>query len=274
MSEAILEKFILNNEIYSIEDFNNKYIENSPTVYEVIRIIDSVPLFLERHYERLINSANLLGYKINVSFETLEENIHKMIEINKIQNYNIKIIINNFSAPKQSIYYYFIKSEYPNDMLYSTGINAITFRGTRDNPNAKVIYKSMRAEINALLAETNCYEAILVNNANEVTEGSRSNLFFVKDNRVYTAPAGDVLLGITRQSIIALCKNNNIEVIEKNIVVNDIYEFEGCFISGTSPKVLKINKIDNHIYQKINVIIDEIISKYNLEIEKYISSHK
>lgn len=274
MSEAILSKFIFNDMVYEVSQFDNTYVFNTPSVYEVIRIFDGTPLFLESHYERLINSGALLGFDINETYDNFKKNITKMMIINAVKNFNIKIVINNLNQPTLNICYFFIKSEYPSIDLYENGIKTFTYMATRDKPNAKVMNKDLRTMINVKLSETSCYEAILVNEKVEVTEGSRSNLFFIKNQTVYTAPAKDVLLGITRERIISLCKNNNINIEECPIPLHTIAHYNACFISGTSPKVLPINTIDNVTFEKNNALLEKIVSIYNTAIDEYIIKNR
>jgi branched-chain amino acid aminotransferase len=270
MALAVLNKFIYNNNVYDTTQFEKIYIEKNPSVYEVIRVIDGVPLFCEDHYSRLLNSVSLLGYNINLSLEDMKKNILEIVRVNEVKDYNLEVIVNNLEADTQNIYYFFLETNYPNDIFYKNGISTVTYRTSRDNPNAKVIYTSIREEINKFLEISNSYEALLINANNEVTEGSRSNLFFIKDEKVFTSPGVEVLLGITRNKIITLCHENNIEVIETPIPLSTIYDYDACFITGTSPKVLPIYKIDNHIYKMSNLTLNRIISIYNNHIMEYI----
>jgi branched-chain amino acid aminotransferase len=272
MKEAIFNKFIFNDNVYKVDNFEEIYGENSPSVYEVIRIFKSVPLFLEEHYVRLLNSSRLLGYSIDISFEEIKKTISRMIYLNNITNCNIKIVINSFEEVNKNLYVFFVKSSYPKDSLYLLGIETFVYKATRENPNAKVIYKSMRDDINRLLEEKNCYEAILLNEREEITEGSRSNLFFIKNNTVYTAPRNSVLIGITRDKILELCKKDNINFVEKVIHLNELNSFNAAFISGTSPKILPIKKIDGNSYQCNDKLLKRLIDIYNLEIENYVSN--
>jgi branched-chain amino acid aminotransferase len=270
MALAVLNKFICNNNVYEVSEFPNIYTEEKPSVYEVIRIINGVPLFCEAHFSRLLNSAKLLGFNINLSLEEMRKHISAMVQLNEVKDYNLEIVVNNLNSNIQKIYYFFLKTKYPNDILYINGINTKTYKTSRDNPNAKVIYTTLREEIDKFLEASNCYEALLVNSNNEVTEGSRSNLFFIKNGRVFTSPSLDVLLGITRAKIISLCQENKIEVIEAPIPMNTIYDYDACFITGTSPKVLPIHKINEHIYKLDDLTLNKIISIYNNHIMKYI----
>lgn len=274
MGEAVLNYFIHNESECSTLDFDITYRDNSPSIYEVIRIIDSVPLFLEEHYLRLKNTAGILGNEINMSFDNIKSNIEKMIAINNVSNYNIKIILNNFRENTSDSYFFFIKSNYPDEELYNNGIRTFLYNSVRENPNAKIIHKNFRKEIDILLADRNCYEALLVNTSGEITEGSRSNLFFIREGKVYTSPPGDVLMGITRQRIIKLCTENNINVIERPIYPNSLNLYEAAFISGTSPKVLPISSIDDLHYSTSNDTLLKVMDIYNNEINDYVKSHK
>jgi branched-chain amino acid aminotransferase len=279
MREIVFDQFIYNNQVLNTSEFENVYKDISPSVYEVIRIMDGVPLFFEEHYHRLVHSTNLLNHKINITFESMKANIMNIVKLNKVLNNNLKIIVNNLENDVFDEYYFFIHSTYPDSQLYSKGIQTITYQATRKNPNAKVIYQTMRDEINHKLKEKNCYEALLVDDNNNVTEGSRSNLFFIGtdglgSDQLYTAPAKDVLIGVTRKKIIDLCKANAIQVVETPISLASIKGFSAGFISGTSPKILPISEIDNHSYDLENPLLQRIILLYNDEINHYIKTAK
>lgn len=273
MGEAFLKYFLHNDNKYETSDFDNIYKENAPSIYEVIRIIDKIPLFLEEHYQRLKNSASLLGKQISMSFDSTKTNIEKIIELNDVSNYNIKIVVNNFSK-NTDYYFFFIKSSYPDEELYKLGIKTFLYDSIRENPNAKIINKSLRGEIDELLYKKNCYEALLVNKSGEVTEGSRSNAFFIREGKIYTSPKGDVLMGITRQRIIKLCMENGINVIESPILSRSLNTYEAAFISGTSPKILPISSIDDISFSTSNKTLLRTMDIYNGEIDNYIKLHK
>lgn len=274
MSEAILNYFIYNNEEHKVPEFENLYFENKPSIYEVIRIIDGIPVFLEEHYDRLINSAKILNYKLKLSFDDVKKNINKMVKLNDISNFNIKIVVNALESGNPNEYYFFVNSQYPSEDHYKKGVETFLYTAERHNPNAKVINQNLRDDINKLLKEKNCYEALLVNNKGEITEGSRSNLFFVKGNKVYTAPAEDVLLGITRQRILTLCNKNNIDTLETPILADELNSYDAAFISGTSPKVLPISKIDDLKFSTTNEILIKIMKIYDDEIRNYMYNYK
>jgi len=250
--EIAKDFFLLNGKTLSSSEFDQKATTLYPSFYEVIRVIDGVPLFFEKHIQRLVQSLNLLNYVLPSDENTIKKQIHTLIEINKCYTYNVKIVVNKLNDENPNLFIYFITSNYPNNDQYKKGVNAILYEAERENPNAKVIATSFRDAVNTCMQSANAYEALLVNQKGEITEGSRSNMFFVKDNVFYTSPAKDILVGITRSRVIQLCSKLGYEVKEQEIPVSFLDEIDGLFLTGTSPKVLPIASVDNHQYDSSN----------------------
>lgn len=271
--EAIKKYYMANGRLISTDDLDIFYSIEKPPIYEVIRVIDGIPLFLEDHLERMRISGELVGVSINRSDEELEKDIMKLIEANGVENLNIKLLCANIEGEGQVLLAYFIKSFYPPEEYYRDGIHTILFHHERENPNAKVLKSSFKEEVAKKLEENKAFEALLVNNDGYITEGSRSNMFFVKENKIYTAPKGTVLLGITRQHIMEVCKELSIEVVEENIHVDDLDRLEGAFMSGTSVNVLPISTIEDIRLNSVNNhIIRKIAKGYENKMKEYIKS--
>ncbi len=274
-NEAIMDYYIYDNKMYSV---NNKEIltkVTSPSIYEVIRIIDGIPLYAYEHLRRLRKSAELI--KCNVKYEDAEilNSVFELIKVNSCRNLNVKIIVSNLYSDNQILVVYFVTSNYPENDVYRNGIKTILINSERKNPNAKIVNTSLRSIINDELKKVDAYEALLVNRKGCITEGSKSNVFFVKDNIVYTAPPSNVLLGVTRNKIISICKNSGYKIIEKNIYQNELNKFDGAFITGTSVSVLPITTIDDFIYDSVNNdLINNISDKYNEDVKKNINRYR
>lgn len=274
-NEAILKYYIHNGEITSTSNDDGFKEANSPLIYEVIRIIDGVPIFLEGHIERMRKSAELIGKAIKKSDEEITEEIYKIIDANKEYNMNIKLLCSNLDNPNQTFMIYFIKSSYPDKEVYEKGIHTILFYSERENPNAKIVNSDLRQRINDEIKKQGAYEALLVNRNGCITEGSRSNMFFVKEDKVYTAPAGDVLLGITRNEIMNVCKEQNIEVIEEEVHKDSLKDLDGAFMTGTSVNALPITTIDDIRLDSVNnIIISRISEGYLQKMKRYIDESK
>lgn len=264
--------FIVNGAVELCHDIQN---ENSTVIYEVIRILDGIPLFLEKHIQRLNSSAELLNKKIPYSYSDFNKFILELIKVNQIFIGNIKITLEydqNSAINQTNIG--FIPHSYPTKEEYSQGVKVVSSVDYRKNPNAKVQNNDQRSKFNALMKKENAYEVLLVHPEGYVTEGSRSNIFFIYQNTIITAPDKDVLAGITRDLVIQLIKQNNYPLLLEPVTFGDMGKMEAAFITGTSPKVLPVRSIDTAIYSLPNSIIQDISEKYELLINSYLKSHQ
>ena len=117
--------------------------------------------------------------------------------------------------------------------------------------------------------EEGVFESILVNKQGFITEGSKSNIFFIKDDELYTAPDSLVLSGITRQKIIAICKSFSINIIFEAVNFQNIKSFDAAFLCGTSPEVLPIRAIGFVGFQTKHSVLLKIQNAYkNMVIYK------
>ncbi|MDD3705997.1 MAG: aminotransferase class IV [Clostridiaceae bacterium] len=272
MKNEILERYlIINGRIISVSEAGAFSTGASSTIYEVLRVVSGIPVFLERHMDRLEVSAKLLNHSIAGISDNIRYSIGELIKANNSPDKNVKIIVYNMENPIPDYMVYFILSNYPTPEQYDVGVNVILLEEERNNPNAKVVNSGYKERVAAALADANAYEALLVNRENEITEGSRSNIFFVRDNKLFTAPKGNVLMGITRLYVFELCKDLGIEIIEEPISVSILKEMEGVFMTGTSPKILPISTIDDMSFSSAkNSIVKALMKRYDDIIEDYI----
>lgn len=282
METCIKEFFIYDGEILKNIDFNETMVSNGKSIYEVIRVIDGVPLFLDKHLERLMNSVKISNLILMLSISDIKKNVLKLIEINNVSTGNIKIVFNYIKDDKSKFLAYFINHNYPTKEQYENGVTAILFNGERNNPNAKVMNLDLRSIVDKEIKDKNAFEAILIDREGYVTEGSKSNIFLVKGDIVITAPLEKVLPGITRESIIEVCISLGIEVQEQKVNFEDLLSMKGIFITGTSPKILPVSMITPGEHFNIpevcfdtkNRIILSIMKAYDEKIFNYIKNNK
>ena len=275
MSECIGISFLENSIFKQSEEFSDDFLYLESYIYEVMRVFQGTPLFAEDHIERLLQTFALNNISITYSAEEIYQQIKTLININKLDLGNIKIVYTDDKMKNDSHFLIYITPhDYPSEKDYEVGVCVRLHSGIRHNPNAKVMIPALREEANLIKSNQNCYEVLLVDNDGFITEGSRSNVFFVKDNTVYTPPLSDVLPGITRKHIISGCSQNSISVVEKKIAMNDIMEYDAVFISGTSRKVLPVNHIDDKMFSVNNTIMRKIQQNFNEQISEYINSKK
>ncbi|MBR0128062.1 MAG: aminotransferase class I/II-fold pyridoxal phosphate-dependent enzyme [Firmicutes bacterium] len=232
---------------------------NMPSVYEVVRLIDGRPQFLPEHFERLENSMGSIGMAVPFTYQKLEESIHDLAEEGQIANHNIKLEVD---VSGHSILY-LNPTHYPSAEQYAKGVRTELFDGERKNPNIKMMDQTLRDATDEAIKKHDLYEVILVDRDGCITEGSRSNVFFIKKGEVYTSPLHQVLPGVTRRKIIEIVKDKGIRFHEVPINASDIGSFDAAFISGTSPKVLPIASIGEETYDVNDPLLRDIMRWYD-----------
>ena len=271
--ECNKDYYIHNFKLKPCIEFNETLFQTGISIYEVIRIENGIPLFLENHLNRLFHSADISNFNINESCCDFETLIEQLIKRNKTYRGKIKIIIHynsdNNNTEKDTLIY-FTPHYFPTTEEYSNGVKTGICKAIRTNPNAKILNTEARKKANNTIVEEKLFEVLLQNSDGFITEGSRSNIFFIKGQTVITPPENDVLMGITRTNIIKICKQNGINIIEKKIHYSEISEMDSAFISGTSLKVLPVKAIDKYTFNTKNSVLKDIMKLYDSLIEKYI----
>lgn len=252
-----LKYFIRADQLTPIEQFDKEIFNTGESVYEVVRIQNTKVLFLADHLNRLQHSLNLIYGHFQCSKSALEDDLNLLIQANKITEGNIKIELRKKDNTFLRLLY-FIPHRYPTYEQIEKGIQMRFQFDERPMPNAKISNWDVRGKANSIIDKHHIYETLLVNTKGFVTEGSRSNIFFIKNKILYSPPNEWILPGITRSKVLEICKLQNIEVIHKNIHYNKLHKYEAAFITGTSPGVLQIRqiettnfKIDHEIYHLI-----------------------
>jgi branched-chain amino acid aminotransferase len=271
--------FFSDGNFKNLTDTDFTKIPAGSAIYEVIRIIDGIPLFVEDHLERLENSAKIVFKHALINTSDLIKNIVLLSRKNQIDKGNIRLIIRpNQSKAKLGLQttIFFLPHSYPAPSDYNRGFQLKSLIMERQNPNAKVMNQLLAEKVQKMKEEyQNLDEVLLIREDGVVTEGSKSNIFFVKDNKVITPDKNIVLAGITRQKIMDILVENKIDCIEKpNLTIAEITKMDGAFISGTSPKVMPVSKIDEIVYDVNNDMIKRIAALYENLIGKYIATFR
>ena len=269
---SLLTNFIYNNDIVSTCDFIPELLNKGKVIYEVLRVIKGVPLFYEEHIERFIDSITNSGLEITLSTKSIALRIKALIESNKLDEGNIRFQL-SFVNDEQKIFSAWVTPFfYPGKDLYITGASLTTIFAQRDKPNIKVYNPGLKDDISTRIRKNGIYEVLLVSKDGFITEGSRSNIFFVKDNKIFTPTTSSVLPGITRLKVINISKNSGIDCKKQNINLDSLSSFDGAFITGTSPKVLPVKNIDLVFFNPNNPTIKTIMNEYNSIVKKDIES--
>ncbi len=218
-------------------------------IFETCRIKDGKIDSYQSHLNRL--KLGLEAIKIDFDLSKLEENTTQLITKNNLKEGIVRIYISRGNGsigylPKPNIKPLII-IQTKNLPKKPTGpINLWVSKLTKiSNKSLPVSYKLAQG-LNSTLAkieaqENNCFDSLLLNDKGEICETSSANIFWVKDNILYT-PHKDcgLLLGTVRQKIIDL---SPIEVKEVKFNLDQLLLADEIFITNVSYKILQINQI-------------------------------
>jgi branched-chain amino acid aminotransferase len=256
---------------YDRSYLNPAIFDGGLVLYEVIRINFGVAVFLEDHIQRLEQSARLSGIHFPLELNRLRQILSELMLKNDLLNGNVKIILHKIPDSSGSMYTFFIPHFYPDDAQYLTGVDTDLFKAERSEPNIKKMHVLMVQQSSDFILKRNIYDALLVDEHDCITEGSKTNVFFVRGKILYTAPSDRVLKGITRQKLVELCAGMGIKLIENAIPVKTMASFDAAFFTGTSPKVLPIRRIADTTLQVSNPVMRKLMKAYDDLMISYIS---
>jgi branched-chain amino acid aminotransferase len=266
MDECFGKYFIRNSELLSSLSFNSSMIYEGDSLYEVIRIVKGAPVFFYDHMERLKNSVRLQKKEMAAGTDVLRRDIIKLSGSDGLKEVNLKIVF-NYSGTSSDYLIYFIEPIYPTESQYRTGVKGILFNAERKDPASKVVNHKLRSDIYHKLILEGAYEALLVDHKNRITEGSRSNIFFIRDNKLFTAPEDIILSGITRKYILEICQEKNLKVIFEPVKADEIGDYDSVFMTGTSPMVLPFRFVNDCIFNVRHPLISELRKLYIVKTE-------
>ncbi|MEW9672787.1 D-amino-acid transaminase [Ammoniphilus sp. 3BR4] len=222
-------------------------------VYEVVSIYGGQIFRLQEHLDRFEYSANQIGITLPVSLENLKENLHKLMEVHELKNGQIYFQVTRGYAPRNHPFPdpahpvltgYVTRKPRPVELM-EKGVSVIVtedIRWLRCDIKSLNLLGSVLAKQKA--AEQGGYEAIQHRDG-IVTEGSASNLFMVRDGKLYTHPLGNLILGgITRIVVLEIAKKLNIEVVETPFTLEDLAQADELFLTSTTSEIMPIVTID------------------------------
>lgn len=269
--EAFNTYWVFNGTLEAIPDEMRGVSVENPVVYEVIRVKDGMPVFLKAHLNRLKNSMELMlkDKPLPPFIDGLEDHFHTLVKAEEIINQNIKMIVWNIGHPACSWCMFPIESHYPEADVYRQGVVTEVLKSERATPTAKIYHDTLSETVKVLRKETGVFEVLLVDRNDCLTEGSRSNLFLVKEGTVYSAPEEDILHGITREKLKRVLENEGLPYVCRPIKVDELATFDAAFLTGTSIHVLPVKMIGSQALDSAShPLVQKIIRAFEESIEK------
>jgi branched-chain amino acid aminotransferase len=229
-------------------------------VFEGLRSYGGKVFRLAEHVERLFDSAKAIWLTIPMTQQAMADAINDTVRANDLQDGYIRAIVtrgagslgldpNKCSNPQVIIIADTI-SLYPAE-LYEQGLSIVTVSVMRMNPAALNPRIKSLNYLNNILAkieglQAGCIEALMLNHKGEIAECTGDNIFLVRKDVLYTPPIdAGILEGVTRDAVIELAKEADIEVREIPLTKHDVYIADEVFLTGTAAEVIPVVKVDS-----------------------------
>lgn len=232
-------------------------------VYETVRVSKGAPHFLEEHCRRLMSSAKIIGLEHSFDEAFVRDSVAKLVEANRVETCNLKVLlIGGATAGQASLNILCLNPLFPDRKLYKDGTACITYRHERVFPGAKTLnmLPSYLAYRDAKAA--GAYDALFINQNGCITEGTRTNFFAIKGKTLISPKAEDILPGVTRAHVIKVASQIGFKVVEQDIKLSDIADYDGACLTGTPIKIMPIRSIDQHVWPTVPPALHELMAAY------------
>jgi branched-chain amino acid aminotransferase len=237
-------------------------------VFEGQRVYNKKVFKLEQHTARLFESARLMGFEIPFTETQINDACKQVVEAQGNDDAYMRPVawrgseMMAVSAQKSKIHVAIASWPWPSMFdpeIKNKGIKLDISRWRRPAPEttpwkAKAAGLYMICTLSKHEAEAKGYaDAMMYDWRGLVAEATGANMFFVKDNKLFTPYADCFLNGITRQTVIDLAKARQIEVVEKYIQSSEVGSFEQCFLTGSAAEVSPVGSIGDWKFEVGNV---------------------
>lgn len=228
-------------------------------IWEGIRLVNNKWLFLDEHLDRLYEGCKAIDLNLDITPEDIKIAINETQKINKMHDAaHARLMITRgdkikpFQQPSLSNkgINFVIIMEHSEESPNSEGIALVTVPQVRGLPTSQDPKLNSHSKLNCVIAciqanKAGGDEALMLDPYGFVNTTNSCNFFIVKNKQVWTSSGDYCMNGITRSKIILLCKQNKIEVHEKNFSLVDVYSAQEAFITGTLGSLTQVVSIDD-----------------------------
>jgi branched-chain amino acid aminotransferase len=218
---------------------------------------------LDEHLKRLFRSAKLYHMDIPYSREAITDATKEVIRANGLNACYVRPValrgygemgVNPLNAPVNVFIAVWPWGAYLGEEALEQGVRIKIASWRRNSQNSlPAAAKATGQYINSVLAKVESLkggydEAIMLNEAGFVTDGSGENVFAVREGTLLTPPIqAGCLDGITRHSVITIARDLGYEVREENLVRTDLYNADEVFFTGTAAEITPIREVDDRV---------------------------
>jgi branched-chain amino acid aminotransferase len=252
-------------------------------VFEGERMYSGRIYKLDEHTKRLFHSAEILGIKIPYTEEEINRACYEAAAVQSIVDGYVRPVafraaqtMPTVSAQKAGVRVAIAVWPWPSYFDPAEKLKGIRLdisQWRRPAPDtaptqAKAAGLYMICTMSKHAAEAKGYaDAMMFDYRGLVAEATGANMFFVKDGRLHTPTPDCFLDGITRRSVIALAKQRQIPVHERQITREELETFEECFLTGTAAEVTPVSEIGPYRF-KPGKISETLMNDYAEEVRR------
>ncbi len=228
-------------------------------VFEGIRAYNGRIFRMRDHMDRLWDSARSILLEIPHGREELNGILIETVKRTGMSEAYIRLVVSRGpgdlgidprKCAKAAVYIIAGAIRLYPEEKYQNGLKTIVCATRRNrpdtlNPQIKTLnyLNNILGKIEAIRAGVD--EAIMLNDAGYVTEGTADNIFAVEDGRLFTPPTHvGILDGVTRKVIFEICREKGIDCVEKILVLHDLYKADEVFLCGTGAELIPVVEID------------------------------
>lgn len=242
-------------------DFSSQTIHYGYGAFEGIRAYhteNGTKLFkAEEHFERLKSSCEQIYLPFNWDINQLVKDSYKLLEANHLKNAYLRPLVYTesglFMGDSTSTHLLMTAwafDSYFGDRLLKTMISSYEKGNPASSPvDAKITGNYITSVLALSEAKRKGFdEAILIDMYGYVSESSSANIFIEKNGKLFTPAKGNIISGVTRNTVLQIAKQLEIEVEEKKLTVNDIKAADAAFLCGTAAEIAGIQSVDEVIF--------------------------
>jgi len=251
-------------------------VQGGDAVWEGVRVYDGRIFCFEKHLNRLMESAKSMDFANVPTVEEVKNAVFSTLKANGMKDdTHIRLTltrgekITSGMNPKLNQFgcTLIVLAEWKSSIFYGKELRLVTSNIRRNSPlclDSKIHHANL---INNILAKIEANyagvdDAVMLDLDGFVAETNATNIFMIKNGVVVTPFPKACLPGITRSLIIEICKNNNIQIVEQDISVTELYNADEVFTTGTMGELARVNEIDNRKIENKGGVLAQLQSLF------------
>lgn len=236
-------------------------VQGGDAVWEGLRVYRGRIAAFAEHLERLENSARALAFEAIPDRETVAAAVFRTLEANHMRDgVHIRLTltrgekITSGMNPRLNRFgcTLLVVAEWKPPVYTDEGIRVITASTRRNTPaclDSKIHHNNLLNNILAAI-EANVAgadSAVMLDVHGFLSETNDTNLFLIRDGVVFTPMPDSCLPGLTRRMILAICRGNGIDAVERNLSLTELYTADEAFTSGTMGELTPVLEADGRV---------------------------